>query len=109
VAGAGRLDLLLQLAGGLQVIIELKMCGGSYASSYAADGEYQLRHYLEQRGVNVGYLMVFDGRLEDFGRTVLDTARGPASSVQTIREVFVDVRPRLSKRTNAGKFGQSGS
>jgi tetratricopeptide (TPR) repeat protein len=77
--GAGRLDVLLRFEGGLTVIIELKMCGGSYPSS----------------SVHLGYLVVLDGRLEKYGAALL---QGGTTGASTIVEVFVDVRPRVSER-----------
>lgn len=94
-AGAGRLDLLLQLAGGTQVIVELKMCGFGYSSSYAAAGEEQIRHYMQNRNVHLGYLIVHDGRLNNYGESVLEPAATPR---ETVRELFVDIRPRWNKR-----------
>lgn len=89
-AGAGRLDLYLQLAGGLAAVIELKMCGGRYSSSYAAAGEEQILHYMENRRTRLGYLIVFDARFRKFGESVL-SERGPDN--YTVFERFVDVRP----------------
>lgn len=89
-AGAGRLDLLLQLAGGTQVIVELKMCGFGYSSNYAAAGEKQIRHYMQNRGVHLGFLVVHDGRMRKFGESVLQPS---GMGRQTVRELFVDVRP----------------
>ena len=40
--GAGRIDLLVEFVGGLKIVIELKMCGYGYSSSYAAEGEEQI-------------------------------------------------------------------
>jgi len=93
--GAGRLDVLLRFEGGLAVIIELKMCGAGYPSSYATAGEGQICHYMENRGVHLGYLVVLDGRLEKYGEALLPERITGAS---TISEVFVDVRPRVSER-----------
>src|ERR1700736_6708366 len=52
-AGAGRLDMLLQLGGGMSAIVELKMCGHRYSSAYAASGEDQIRHYMQNRSVHL--------------------------------------------------------
>lgn len=95
LAGAGRLDLLLQLAGGTQVVVELKMCGYGYSSGYAAAGEEQIRHYMRNRGVHVGYLVVHDARLRDYGKTILE--QDPVAR-ETVRELFIDVRPRWDRR-----------
>jgi len=95
VAGPGRLDIHLQFAGGLTAIIELKMCGGAYSSTYAAAGEDQLVTYLQQRQTNIGYLMVFDGRSRDAGKPVLKKANPRFR----IREIDVVVTPTIAKRT----------
>lgn len=92
--GAGRLDLLVQLAGGAQVILELKMLGFRYASTYAASGSDQILHYLANRGVRLGYLVVFDARLKGNGDALLVPAEGLG---MTVREVLIDVRPRIEK------------
>lgn len=94
-AGAGRLDLWLRFRGGLEAIVELKMCGKGYSSTYAAAGEVQLDHYMAAKRVHLGYLVVFDGRIEDGGTSVLPEDLNPAV---TIREVVVDLSPRVSRR-----------
>ena len=93
--GAGRLDLYLQLNGGLSVIIELKMCGFGYSSTYAASGEGQIRHYMENRSCHLGYLVAYDARLEYNGSNLI---QGNGKDPETVFEIFVDVRPRVSSR-----------
>lgn len=93
--GAGRLDLLVQLAGGTQVIVELKMLGFGYASTYAAAGADQVLHYMENRGLRLGYLVAFDGRLTNNGDVLLASILEPG---MTVREILVDVSPRVAKR-----------
>ncbi|MEZ8584209.1 hypothetical protein AB6C83_06130 [Vibrio cyclitrophicus] len=88
-AGAGFIDLYLLLAGGLKVVVELKMCGSPYTSSYAISGEDQIIHYQNNTGSNLGYLVVFDGRKRDYGKgfqelQVIDN--------KTIYSIAVDVR-----------------
>jgi tetratricopeptide (TPR) repeat protein len=90
--GAGRLDLFAQLHGGLSLIIELKMCGFGYSTTYAAAGEEQILHYMAMRQTKLGYLVVFDSRLDSFGEPL---QQGPASDGYTVLTKFVDVRPRV--------------
>jgi hypothetical protein len=90
--GAGRLDLLVQLAGGTQVILELKMLGGRYSRNYAEEGEEQILHYMENRGVRLGYLVVFDARVRENGDPLLTAADAGTS---TVREMLIDVRPKV--------------
>ena len=94
-SGAGRVDLYVQFGGDLAVVIELKMCGGGYDSQYAASGEDQLLHYMPYLGCHVGFLVVFDARLEDCGSPFLSAGSQPKL---TIEEVSIDMRPRISKR-----------
>lgn len=88
--GAGRLDLYVKLEGGLSVVLELKMCGGRYSSNYAASGETQVGHYMDNRKTNIGYLVVFDARITMYGQRLLS-----ALPRHTILELFVDVRPEV--------------
>lgn len=90
--GAGRLDLLLRFAGGLSVIIELKMCGAPYTTAYAISGEDQIHHYMENRRVYVGFLVVFDGRARDAGNPLLTASEKLKGSVT---EILIDVRPTV--------------
>jgi PD-(D/E)XK nuclease superfamily len=90
--GAGRLDILVQFMGGLTVILELKMCGFGYSSNYAASGESQLLHYMENRGSKLGYLITFDARLKKYGEELL-SGSGPF----TVFSKFVDMRPRIPR------------
>ena len=86
VAGAGRIDLYLKFAGGLSIVVEIKMCGGSYSSAYAAAGEQQITHYMENKGTKLGYLLVFDGRTRDFGKRVLS---GRRSGLQSLSDLWM--------------------
>ncbi|KVR44954.1 tetratricopeptide repeat protein [Burkholderia multivorans] len=95
--GAGRLDIYVQLHGGLSAVIELKMCGFGYSSSYASAGEEQIVHYMSNRRSAIGYLVVFDARLNDFATPLTEA---PRQDSLTIRSHFVDVRPRVSARGN---------
>lgn len=94
--GAGRLDILLKFDGGLSAVIELKMCGFRYSSAYAASGQDQILHYMENRACHLGYLVVHDARLNDFGSVLIVPG---ASGANTVFEIFVDVRPRVSSRS----------
>ena len=89
-SGAGRLDIYVQLQGGLNIILELKMCGGGYSSNYAASGETQLIHYMENRESKLGYLVVFDARSRDFGKVLLN-----GGNSLTILTRIVDLRPTV--------------
>jgi tetratricopeptide (TPR) repeat protein len=98
VAGAGRLDLLVRLSGVLAVVIELKMCGFRYSTSYAAAGEDQIVHYMDNRNTHLGYLVVFDARLEKNGQRLLI----PPSGQNSVFEQTIDVTPRISRRKQDG-------
>jgi tetratricopeptide (TPR) repeat protein len=99
-AGAGRIDLYLKFGSGLSAVLELKMCGKGYSSTYAASGEEQIVHYLDNRDTSRGYLVVFDARMDDFGKALLGA---PLSGKFTIGERFVDVRPRVKQKAPAKK------
>lgn len=94
--GAGRLDIFIQLFGGLSVVLELKMCGFRYSAPYAAAGEEQIFHYLENKATHLGFLVVFDSRLEDNENSLL---KHPNRDSYAVSEVFVDVRPRVTTKT----------
>jgi tetratricopeptide (TPR) repeat protein len=98
-SGAGRIDILLQVTGDLKAVIELKLCGYNYTSHYAASGSDQLDHYMKSSGIYLGYLVVFDARLNDNGKAldVIAPAQG------TIKTWMIDVTPRVSKRPPKAK------
>ncbi len=91
--GAGRLDLYVKMEGDLGIIIELKMCGGGYSSAYAASGEEQINHYMDNRKTHLGYLVVFDARVNLFGQQLFSTTSGS----HTVIEKIVDVRNRVKQ------------
>jgi tetratricopeptide (TPR) repeat protein len=99
-AGAGRIDLYLKFGNGLAAVVELKMCGKGYSSTYAASGEEQIIHYLENRDTSHGYLVVFDARVNDFGKALL---KAPATGKFTIGERFVDLRPEVKQKPSSPK------
>ena len=98
-AGAGRLDQLVVCEGGFRAVLELKMLGSpGYSLTYALAGEEQILHYMDSRGVRVGFLVVFDGReAHGTGIQAVTVAGG-----NTIFTVFVDVRSTWKKRARSG-------
>lgn len=98
--GAGRLDVFLQFSGGLSVIVEIKMCGFRYSSTYAAAGEDQILHYMDNRNTHLGFLLVFDSRLNEHSESLLQNI---SDGVNTVHEVYVDLRPRVGKTKKAKK------
>jgi tetratricopeptide (TPR) repeat protein len=90
-AGAGFIDLYIKFENGLALIVELKMCGTTYSSDYAASGEEQIKHYMENRKSFLGYLVVFDSRVDLFGRQLLAPTSGP----HTVFEIIIDVRNQV--------------
>ena len=94
--GAGRIDIYVQLTGGLAVVVELKMCGFRYSAPYAASGEEQVLHYLENKNTSLGYLIVFDARLDRNGEKIMPER---PSDRFTVMELDCDVRPRFGKRS----------
>ena len=94
--GAGRIDIYVQLMGALVLVVELKMCGFRYSAPYAASGEEQILHYLENKKTSLGYLIVFDARLNHNGEKIM---LGRPSDRFTVKEFDCDVRPRFRKRS----------
>lgn len=93
-AGAGFIDLYIILPGGLKVIVELKMCGGGYSSTYALSGESQIIHYQQNKTTNLGYLVVFDGRTRDYGKGFKEVQN---INNHTIYAIAVDMRHTIDK------------
>jgi hypothetical protein len=95
-AGAGFIDLYILLAGGLKVVIELKMCGAGYSLNYAISGKSQVVHYAENKNTNVGFLIVLDSRTRDYGKSF--------QSIQSVNNIIVhtivvDVRSIIEKKS----------
>ena len=101
--GAGRVDLLVQFIGGLKIVVELKMSGYGYSSTYAAEGEEQILHYMDNSRTGLGYLVVLDARLDKNGQPLFDTPPGP----NTVRCYLIDVRPRISSKKKPGDQAES--
>jgi hypothetical protein len=55
---------------------------------------------MQNRGVHLGFLVVHDGRLKKFGESVLQPG---GTGRETVRELFVDIRPRWDKRAGEGR------
>ena len=71
-------------------IIELKLCGAGYSWGYAQGGLSQLQHYMVARKAKTGYLLIFDARTRDYGKTfsIEDTIDSKNISVK-----IIDIRP----------------
>jgi hypothetical protein len=95
--GAGRIDLFLELAGGVSAIVELKMVGAPYSSTYALQGEGQIAHYMDNRDCHLGYLVAFDARTQTWGELPLEDA-----GANTIIRIFIDVRPDVPSKPKGG-------
>jgi hypothetical protein len=89
-AGAGRIDLYVVCHGGLRFIVELKMLGAGYSTSYAFSGTEQIVHYMENKKTHLGFLVTFDARVRENG-TGLNGSE--AVGTFTVRTLLVDVRP----------------
>ncbi|CNL37681.1 Predicted O-linked N-acetylglucosamine transferase%2C SPINDLY family [Yersinia enterocolitica] len=94
-AGAGFIDLYILLKGGLNIVVELKMCGEGYSSTYAISGESQILHYLRNTNSKVGFLVIFDSRKREFGTKFNDTIYIDNFYINT---KVVDVRPFVDKK-----------
>lgn len=94
-SGAGRVDLYVILNSGSRVVVELKMCGNGYSSSYAFEGTEQIAHYMTNRGTAVGFLVIFDSRARDYGKGLAAVEK---HNNQTVYVNFVDVRPLVKQR-----------
>lgn len=90
--GAGRVDVYLQFSNGFKTIIELKMCGHSYSETYSLEGIKQLDHYLVNKKVHVGYLLIFDSRTRDFQKNIQPIYFVGQNIIYTN---VVDVRPSV--------------
>lgn len=89
--GAGRLDIYIKIDN-LKMIIELKMCGCGYSLNYAKAGYNQLIHYIENKDTLIGFLIIFDGRLRDYGKGM--------NAVKKIKQYivytkFIDLRYKI--------------
>lgn len=98
--GAGRIDVFILLAGGLRLVVELKMCGPGYSTTYARDGLDQLGHYMESKGTSLGYLLIFDARSRDFGQGLMAIE---TIGKNTLFVSFIDVRPEIPRRRAPGR------
>lgn len=94
-AGAGFIDLYILLSGGLKIVIELKMCGAGYSSTYALSGESQIIHYQLNKGTKLGYLIVFDARARDYGKHFKRLQNINGHSIYT---TAIDMRLEVSKK-----------
>src|SRR5690606_8323227 len=91
-AGAGRIDIYVMLEGGLRFVVELTLAGApGYSSTYAFSGAEQLQHYMEQKKSALGYLLVFDARIRDWGKGETSSGKGK----YTVRVFFADVRAQV--------------
>ncbi|EMY70605.1 tetratricopeptide repeat protein [Leptospira vanthielii] len=88
---AGRMDLYIK--GATQsFIIELKICGESYSSTYALTGEDQLLHYMKGKKLYTAFLFVFDGRTRDQGKHFIETK---SIGEYTIYTIVCDLNPNV--------------
>ena len=94
-AGAGFIDLLITINNTLKLVVELKLCGNGYSSTYAIAGEDQLVHYMNNKGVKTGILIVFDSRINDFAVGLI-----PEQTIDNLKvyTVAVDMAPKINKR-----------
>lgn len=87
--GAGYIDLYITFKNDLEIIIELKMCGGGYTSTYTQKGINELKHYLHNKQSKIGYLIVYDSRKRDFGKNITPMLETQKYFIQT---KFIDMR-----------------
>lgn len=88
-AGAGFIDVYL-IFKTFTVVVELKMCGHGYSSTYALSGKEQLKHYLDNSDSRLAYLLVFDSRIKDFNKYMSEKID---DKEYTIITNAIDIRP----------------
>lgn len=95
--GAGAIDLFIQFSDNLNIIIELKMCGGNYSTNYALEGISQLKHYYENSNSTLCYLIVFDGRKKQGGKIKDNNIQRFEYSNQkyTLKTRAIDIYPKV--------------
>lgn len=87
--GAGFIDLYIKFSGGLEIVIELKMSGQGYTTGYAKSGIEQVKHYLKNKQTKLGYLIVYDARIEKNGTEIPSNIFNTDCTIFTR---FVDMR-----------------
>lgn len=90
-AGAGFIDIYL-IFSTFTVVVELKMCGHRYNSTYALSGKEQLKHYLDNSDSRLGYLLIFDSRIRDYSKYLNETID---NKNYTIITKAIDIRPKV--------------
>lgn len=100
-AGAGFVDLFIIMPGGKKVVVELKMCGLCYSQSRAQDGKEQLCHYMKNKQTEIGYLLVFDGRVRDHAQGFREYELIEEVQITTL---VVDVRPYVKQKDAPNGF-----
>ncbi len=94
-AGAGFIDLFIVMSRDIKVVVELKMCGKGYSQSRAQDGKEQLSHYMKNKQIENGYLLVFDGRARDQAHGFKESEIIEGLEIATL---VVDVRPYVKQK-----------
>lgn len=93
--GTGRIDAI-QIYQSQLYGIEMKMLGGRYGTKYAKDGIKQLFIYLKGKDLQVGYLLIFDGRLPEKKSELFDAKirkEGFTQNGRTIFPMIIDINP----------------
>lgn len=94
-AGAGFIDVFIVSPRGENAVVELKMCGHGYSSSYALGGLDQLKHYMQNKKASSGYLIIFDSRVTEFSKGLQDTVMADGT---TINVIVADLRPYVKQK-----------
>ncbi|MGR7910122.1 hypothetical protein ACU64V_11980 [Lysinibacillus capsici] len=68
IIGEGRMDIYILIPPGIKVVIELKMCGEGYSSTYTKGAINQTMEYMKNKKCSLGYLIIFDARKRDVGQ-----------------------------------------
>lgn len=93
-AGAGAIDLYIKFSKDLIILVELKMCGDNYSSSYALKGVKQLEHYYENSNSTLCYLLVYDARKKTNGKYFNKIINKKS---YTINMKSIDITPKIKK------------
>lgn len=93
--GTGRIDAM-QIYQSQCYGIEMKMLGGNYGTKYAKDGVKQLFVYLKGKDLQIGYLLIFDGRLPQKKSELFDAKIRKEGFTKDSRKIFpsiIDINP----------------